>query len=34
LFIATYARTTKRRFDEMYEKLLKNITLVEDLTPA
>lgn len=34
LFIATYARLTKRRYDEMYERLLKNITLVEDLTPA
>lgn len=35
LFIASYARQTKRRYDEMYASIIKNITLVEDsLTPA
>jgi hypothetical protein len=34
LFMATFARQTKYRFDEMYEKLLRNITMIEDLTPA
>lgn len=26
LFIASYARQTKRRYDELYEMILKNIT--------
>lgn len=35
LFIASYARQTKRRYDDMYSQILKNITMVEDtLTPA
>ena len=33
LFIATYARQTKRRYDEMYETLIRNITVKEDITP-
>ena len=34
LFMATYARQTKRNFDVMYESLLRNITSIEDLTPS
>lgn len=32
-FIAPFARKTKDRFDDLYDSLLKNITLIEDLTP-
>ena len=34
LFIATFARNLKKKFDDMYSKLLLNITLTEDFTVA
>jgi hypothetical protein len=34
LFMAFFARDTKKKYDAMYEKILKNITFAEDLTPA
>lgn len=34
LFMATFARTMKRRYDEKYAEILKNITYAEDLTPS
>jgi hypothetical protein len=32
--MATFARTTKKNYDEMYAQILKNITFAEDLTPS
>lgn len=32
--MASFARSTKRNYDEMYDQILKSITCVEDLTPT
>ena len=34
LFMATFARQTKKRYDDMYEQILHKLTAVEDLTPG
>lgn len=34
LFMAVFARQTKKKFDDMFQLLLRSMTSIEDLTPS